>query len=425
MPGDLETLYDAHAHRLYAHCWSLVGDHGAADALTSVFVEALRHPPRGETVLWLHHLARTVCSERGAFNHDGHLAFAQSATDPLLNAAGHLAADHREALLLYAGEWLEIRDIARVLCVTPDDVRKLLHQARTALERVVLDALMRGTAEAAKHMDVITAFEKGRLPHLLARRAPALAPAPLRDRVLAVADRDRESDHDRIPAHDRLPDEPVVSAESTDQLVVIGPGFEFPDRGRDRARRRAALKGVGGMAGVAATITVGLMMTWPSSGEGSLNALGPFDGNGRGGSGPAGGSTRAAPAPTDGDAGDPTAVAPRVGAQRVLDPDPALPQPPATTEDSPTARPTAPGPKPTRVPGGGGTPTRPERTPPPIPTDGTPTPTPSTPDPEETPIPEQPSEPPEDEANPTSTPSGPIIDTIGSVTSPLFGGLAS
>ncbi|RKS77018.1 DNA-directed RNA polymerase specialized sigma24 family protein [Actinomadura pelletieri DSM 43383] len=421
MPGDLETLYDAHAHRLYAHCWSLVGDQGAADALTSVFLEALRHPPRGETVLWLHHLARTVCSERGAFNHHGHLAFAQSATDPLLNAAGHLAPDHREALLLYAGEWLEIRDIARVLCVTPDDVRKLLHQARTALERLVLDALMRGTAEAAKHMDVITAFEKGRLPHLLARRAPALAPAPLRDRVLATADLDREPDPEPIP------DEPVVPAAPDDLLVVIGPDSEFADRGRDRARRRrTALKGVGGMAGVAATITVGLMMTWPSAGEGSLNALGPFDGNGRTGSGPAGGSTRAAPAPTDGDAGDPSAVAPRGGTQQVLNPAPVVPQaPPAKTGDSPTARPPAPGTQPSRVPGGGGTPTRPERTPPPIPTDGTPTPTPSTPGPEETPTPEEPLEPPEDDTNPTSAPSEPVIDTIGSVTSPLFGGLAS
>ncbi|TDD73281.1 RNA polymerase sigma factor, partial [Actinomadura darangshiensis] len=208
MRGDLETLYDAHAHRLYAHGWSLLGDHGAAGALNDTLTEAVRNPPSGETVLWLHRLTRNVCSRRGAFK--GRPAFAEAATDPLLDAAGALPPEHREALLLSAGEWLGIRDISRVLGVSPGAVRELLHDARTALERLVLDALMRGAADPAKHMDVIAAFEKGRLPHLLARRAPAGAPAPLRDQVLAAADEERD-EIGRAPA------------ATSGVLVVIGP----------------------------------------------------------------------------------------------------------------------------------------------------------------------------------------------------------
>lgn len=179
MRGDLENLYEAHAHRLYAHCWSLLGDDGAPGALKDTLSEAVRNPgsPPGETVLWLHHLARTVCSERGAFSRHSRPVFAEAGTDPLLSAARNLPAEHREALLLSAGEWLEVRDIARVLRVSAGAVRERLHEARTALERVVLDALMRRTADPAEHMDVIEAFERGRLPNLLARRAPAFAPA--------------------------------------------------------------------------------------------------------------------------------------------------------------------------------------------------------------------------------------------------------
>ena len=67
MRGDMETLYDSHSDRLYAHCWSLVGDQGAANAVRDTFGEAARYQRRGDTVLWLHHIARFVCTERGAF----------------------------------------------------------------------------------------------------------------------------------------------------------------------------------------------------------------------------------------------------------------------------------------------------------------------------------------------------------------------
>ncbi|TMR06633.1 hypothetical protein ETD83_04045, partial [Actinomadura soli] len=195
MRGDLENLYDAHAHRLYAHCWSLLGDQGAPEALKDTLNEAVRHPPPGDTVLWLHHLARTVCAERGAFSGHSRPVFAGADADPLLTAARNLPADHREALLLSAGEWLAIRDIAGVLRVSADAVRERLHEARTALERVVLDALMRRTTDPTEHMDVIEAFEKGRLPNLLARRAPGFAPAPLRGHVLGEDDERDEIGH--------------------------------------------------------------------------------------------------------------------------------------------------------------------------------------------------------------------------------------
>ncbi|NVI86416.1 sigma-70 family RNA polymerase sigma factor, partial [Actinomadura sp. BRA 177] len=186
MRGDLGSLYDAHADRLYAYCWSLVGDQLAAAALGDTFSAAVHQPPRGDRVLWLYSLSRTACAERGAFTGElsagGRTLFADA--DPLLRVAAGLRSDHREVLLLWAGEWLEPHDIARVLGIAPDTVAQLLGAARTRLERAVLDILMRGTVQP--QLDMIAAFEKGRLPQLLARRAPAHAPGWLRDRVLAA-----------------------------------------------------------------------------------------------------------------------------------------------------------------------------------------------------------------------------------------------
>lgn len=383
MRGDLETLYDAHAHRLYAHSWSLVGDHGAADALRDTLTEAVRQPPRGEMVLWLHHLARTVCAERGAFSRHGRPVFAEAATDPLLGAACNLPAKHREALLLSAGEWLEVRDIARVLQLSAGAVRELLHEARTGLERVVLDALMRGTADPTRHLDVIAAFEKGRLPNLLARRAPAWAPVPLRDQVLGTAGA-------------------PVGPAGTGQLVVIGSDEETADPERERARRRrAAVKGAGGVAGVAASVAVGLMMTWPSSGDGgTVNALGPSDGNTRPGPAPAGTTTDDPGAPQHPGGGtENTAPAPK----------------PTTGEQTPV------GEEPPSSGGGStglGTP----------PKDDAPS-APAAPPPDarqNTPPPPSPQEPPEQQPDDGSRPDGPlkpITDIVDSVTSPILGGL--
>ncbi|MFG2088904.1 hypothetical protein [Spirillospora sp. NPDC048824] len=389
MHGDLETLYDAHAHRLYAHCWSLLGDHGAADALRETLTRAIRQPPRGETVLGLHHIARTVCAERGAFGHVRPV-FVQAAIDPLLDGIGNLSAGHREALLLSAGQWLEVRDIAVVLRISPDRVHELLHQARTALERFVLDVLIRGTADPAKHMDVISAFEKGRLPHLLARRAPTWAPAPLRDRVLAAADRERDASGP-ASAEAVMPDGPLVVIDS-------GPDSAAPARKRP-GRRKAALKGVGGVAGVAATVAAGLMMTWPSADSGTVGALGPHESTSRPGPVPAGGVTEepgASKSPDDGRNETAPAPAPTTKERAPVTEEPAL-------SGNGTAGPT----------------TAPERDTPPTPSPTRPTSR------QETPPPTQESpEPQPDERSRTDGPLDPITDIVGHLTSPIFGGLA-
>lgn len=382
MHGDLEALYDAHAHRLYAHCWSLLGDNGAADALRDTFTESVRHTPRGELVLWLHHMARTVCSERGAFGRHGHAVFAGAAADPLLNAAGGLPAHHREALLLAAGEWLDVRDIARVLGVSPGTVRERLHEARTGLERLVLDALMRGAADPAEHMDVIAAFEQGRLPHLLARRAPGLAPAPLRDHVLSA--------DDEPAAHDVIGNEPATPGRP---LVVIGSDADDP--GRDRNRHRT-LKAVGGVAGVAATIAVGLLMTWPSADEGTVGALGAPNGNTR-------------PAPPAGTQA-PGATPPKT----------AAPDPKPTTEKQAPARE-----EPPSTGGGNATGLQkpPERETPPAPPSATPPPDSRRNTPPPSSAPPQQEQPPNDGGG-HDGPLKPVTDIVDHLTSPILSGLA-
>src|SRR5947208_3461227 len=60
MRGEPEALYDAHAARLYAYCWSLVGDQAAA-AVADAFASTVQHPPRGDSVLWMYALARHAC----------------------------------------------------------------------------------------------------------------------------------------------------------------------------------------------------------------------------------------------------------------------------------------------------------------------------------------------------------------------------
>ncbi|RFU39135.1 hypothetical protein DZF91_24010, partial [Actinomadura logoneensis] len=90
MRGDPGSLYDAHAARLYAHGWSLLGDDAAA-AVRDAFVAAVRHPPRGDVVLWMYGLSRTAATSRGAFERPWHVASgasgASGTADPLLRAA--------------------------------------------------------------------------------------------------------------------------------------------------------------------------------------------------------------------------------------------------------------------------------------------------------------------------------------------------
>src|SRR5262245_13846432 len=101
MHGDLGSLYDVHAARLYSYCWSLLGEQEAAAAVADTFAAAVHQPPRGDSVLWLYSLSRAACADRGAFTRDPGPVF--DVADPLLRAAGGLRADHREVLLLSAG----------------------------------------------------------------------------------------------------------------------------------------------------------------------------------------------------------------------------------------------------------------------------------------------------------------------------------
>ncbi|MBO2458899.1 hypothetical protein [Actinomadura violacea] len=261
MRGDLGSLYDAHAARLYAYCWSLVGDQLAAAAVGDTFAAAVHQPPRGDSVLWLYSLSRTACAERGAFAApSGGLPYADP--DPLLRAAGGLRTDHREALLLWAGEWLEVRDIARLLGLAPDTVVQLVNAARSRLERAVLDTLMRGAA--GPELELIAAFEKGRLPQLLAKRAPAHAPGWLRDQVLAAC----EAEADR----------PLPTVAAPSPLVVIGDADLRP-----RPKRGVWSKGLGAVAGVAASAAavIGLLVSWPAAKGGGAASLVPTAGSGR------------------------------------------------------------------------------------------------------------------------------------------------
>ncbi|XRQ08934.1 hypothetical protein ACN3XK_72710 [Actinomadura welshii] len=405
MHWDLETLYDAHAHRLYAHCWSLLGDHGAAGAFGATLTEAVRRPPRGEPVLWLHQVARAVCAERGAFDRHGGSLFAEAADDPLLNVAGDLSGDHREALLLFEGKWLAVRDIAEVVRVPPDGVRDILREARTTLERLVLDALIRGAADPAEHMEVIAAFEAGRLPHLLARRGPARAPAALRDRVLAGPDREETAGP------------PAESGAAADRLVVIDSGAGPAASEREHSRRRSVLKGVGGVTGVAATVAAGLMMAWPSAGGGATAALGQQEDGSRPGPVPAG-SIADEPGAEDSGGGDTGGTGPGGGEE-------AAPMPSPTTEkQTPVSEEPAP-------PSGGASgpsaaePPRQEAPSSPPSSAAPPSAQRQAPQ-QEAPAQEAPSQEPPDRRPDgrwrPGSPLDPITDIVGSITSPLLGG---
>ncbi|WP_410971767.1 hypothetical protein, partial [Salmonella sp. SAL4437] len=74
----------------------------------------------------------------------------------------------------------------------------------------VLDTLMRGATDTPH--ELIAAFEKGGLPRLLARRAPAEAPGWLREKVLEVCEAEATG-----PL-------PTVAAPSPLVLLGVRPG---------------------------------------------------------------------------------------------------------------------------------------------------------------------------------------------------------
>jgi DNA-directed RNA polymerase specialized sigma24 family protein len=404
MPGTPEALYDAHATRVYAYCWSLVGDN-ADDALRDTFVAAMQHPPRGDAVLWLYALARSACLGRGAldraFAPDAAMVRAGAHPDPLLRAAAGLRADHREVLVLSAGEWLDEPDIATVLGIATDTARQLVQAARTRLERAVLDRLMREPG-SPYDSEIIAAFEKGALPRLLARRAPDRPPAPLRERVLESCAAEIER--------------PLSTMAAPSPLVVIGPVTTRPTTSR---RRRA--RSLGAVAGLAASAAaaVGMIAAWagarggdgltaltPTSGYGSESATaGPMTSPGLSSSGPAGTTG------TDLNGSEPkTSMS---NPYSLVPPNPAAPPgtpAPGPSKASPTADPSSPAPipaPPTPPPTPEG-PESPEPSDPASPQPSSPTPSasPTLPLPTDSPMDPTSQVTPEPNANPSPEPSG-------------------
>ncbi|WP_433477674.1 RNA polymerase sigma factor [Spirillospora sp. CA-142024] len=396
MGGDLGSLYDVHADRLYAYCWSLVGDRLAAAALADTFSAAVHQPPRGDSVLWLYSLSRTACAEHGAFTGElggrGEPLFTGS--DPLLRAASGLRSDHREVLLLSAGEWLETHDIARVLGLAPDTVAQLLNAARTRLERAVLDVLMRGTTEP--QLELISAFEKGRLPRLLAKRAPSRAPRELRDPVLAASEEEA--------------DRPLPTVAAPSPLVVIGSERKEPPK---RGLSGGVSKGLGAAAGVAASAAavIGLLVSWPAAKGGDAASLVPTASKGQ---------THPASTTSDGAPRDP---APGLTGSERVDGSPGASQNPVTSANgtppqaggaqgggsAPASSPSGPARK---KPPSSDTPTKPDQpstppettTPPQTPSDPATPPDGGSTDPT-TPPTDTPSDPPPDSGTPSPTPT--------------------
>jgi DNA-directed RNA polymerase specialized sigma24 family protein len=261
-----QRLYDAHAARLHAYCWSLVGDH-AAEALQDTFATAGRlGAPRGDAVPWLYALARAACFRHGAREQ----AFgSRDDPDPLRRAASLLRIEHREVLVLSAGEWLDTRGIARLLGLAPGTVLDLIQAARSELERAVLDTLLHEPMTTRRD-DVITAFEKGELPQLLAGRAPAQPPTVLRAQVLADANvAVPEPYPPAVEDPGTLADPEVRDVAEPGPLVLIG---SVPDQAtaetatiRRRAKRAVEAAGLAAAAAAAA----GVFVAWPFSGGGS------------------------------------------------------------------------------------------------------------------------------------------------------------
>lgn len=279
MPGDprtyglAEQLYDAYAHRLHAYCRVLLGD-AAADAVAEVFATAERRglPRGGDTAMWLYGLARAECERRGALNLRLTGSAARALTDPLARAAAGLRTEQREALLLSAGEWLEVPEISRLLGLAPDTVRDLIRTGRAKLERGVLDALLAGQIRP-EHEELIAAFEKGTLAALYARRTGTEPPAALREAVVGSPAEPAPADEllHGVPitartAHMLHQDTPISGAwagaepeEEPPQLVVISE--DAPDPHSRWDRRLAGVVGLAACAvvaaGVVAATTVG------------------------------------------------------------------------------------------------------------------------------------------------------------------------
>jgi DNA-directed RNA polymerase specialized sigma24 family protein len=234
IPMQGADLYDTHAIRLYSYCWSLVGN-DAAHALREAFVAAAK---QGVTdPLRLYELARRSCVRRGALDP---VIGPTPGDDPLLRAAARLRPDHREALALSVE--FEPAEIGELLGLAPDTVHQMIATARARLERAVLDACWPGPVPA-RYEDVLAAFERRQLVHLLSLRS---GPPPHDLRQTAVSAWEAE----------KLPH---TMAEA--QLVELNTADKPVRRGR-----RRALQTLTTVATVAAAVSGAVFFTGDTHG---------------------------------------------------------------------------------------------------------------------------------------------------------------
>jgi RNA polymerase sigma-70 factor (ECF subfamily) len=147
-----EELFRRHAQRVYAFCYSRLGDrHDAEDALQSTFLNAFRALERGivpyAEAAWLFKIAQNVClSGRRTAVRRRRLEAPAPLTDDvasterdvavlldLTGALRRLPPRQQHALVLREWQGLEYVEIADRLGLTPAAVETLLHRARRTL----------------------------------------------------------------------------------------------------------------------------------------------------------------------------------------------------------------------------------------------------------------------------------------------------
>ncbi len=160
-PGAFEAIYREHRDRIWQFLYRLSGRKDVAeDLFQDTWLAAARnaHRLRDDTQIlpWLYTIARNKHRNGVRFRFfDEHRRVAASASpstaslapdaevdarrraQSVADALGRLPEVHREVLLLHFVEGLETADVARVLALREDAVRKRLSRARAELGRLL------------------------------------------------------------------------------------------------------------------------------------------------------------------------------------------------------------------------------------------------------------------------------------------------
>jgi len=160
-PGAFDEVYRLHGPRIFRFLHGLTGSRALAeDLFQDTWIAAARnaHRLRDDTQLlrWLFTIARNKHKNSlrfASFERKKHQAVAwepregtsalddqtdaRLRADRLSRALARLTVAHREVLLLHFAEGLDTREVARVLDVSEEVVRKRLSRARAELARLV------------------------------------------------------------------------------------------------------------------------------------------------------------------------------------------------------------------------------------------------------------------------------------------------